>query len=434
MDRSLIWSALGRMSRQGLLPIPIEDISARRISEETNFSIVHTPQQHHHHTVHSFTVTPTKRSFDSSSVHTLLISSDMDCRVNVSLGFLLRNQISNLVGLSPIFAVRPMEPPSLAEEDKLLEQKHMTKALLPLPLPHEELILAHQPSLLLHVHLKHCNVAAQARVCRLTSQSRSESMASRSLPCLSWKRTISSADLSSDTSPSLSLHAFMSCCSNRAYLPILCTGLRSSQATRGTHVSQEALSHLQGTGLALLQLLQEILVVELKDLFHVAEYDVALTSHGLRDILAQKLRNIYLFGHPSLPSVVLSPELELSVEYPHLCPSSPHSLPLQGAPSSSSKFSVGNCQVHDLCRCLLPTGGPPLLELPESLVWLPLHLVHKPSPTLFTATSPSASSKSSALSRTSRMSPRLVGLAGQAQSSSRAGEGGSQQEQVWPAA
>jgi hypothetical protein len=28
MERSLIWSALGRMSKQGLLPMPIEDISA----------------------------------------------------------------------------------------------------------------------------------------------------------------------------------------------------------------------------------------------------------------------------------------------------------------------------------------------------------------------------------------------------------------------
>lgn len=32
MDLSLIWSALGRMSKQGLFPIPIDDISAIRIS------------------------------------------------------------------------------------------------------------------------------------------------------------------------------------------------------------------------------------------------------------------------------------------------------------------------------------------------------------------------------------------------------------------
>lgn len=34
MERSLIWLLLGRMSRHGLLPIPIEDISARRISKK----------------------------------------------------------------------------------------------------------------------------------------------------------------------------------------------------------------------------------------------------------------------------------------------------------------------------------------------------------------------------------------------------------------
>lgn len=32
MERSLIWSQLGRMSKQGLLPIPIDDISAMRTS------------------------------------------------------------------------------------------------------------------------------------------------------------------------------------------------------------------------------------------------------------------------------------------------------------------------------------------------------------------------------------------------------------------
>jgi hypothetical protein len=39
IDLSLIWSALGLMSRQGLFPIPIEDISARRISEKFQFKI-----------------------------------------------------------------------------------------------------------------------------------------------------------------------------------------------------------------------------------------------------------------------------------------------------------------------------------------------------------------------------------------------------------
>lgn len=36
MDRSFIWSALGRMSKQGLLPIPIEDISASLTSAMNN--------------------------------------------------------------------------------------------------------------------------------------------------------------------------------------------------------------------------------------------------------------------------------------------------------------------------------------------------------------------------------------------------------------
>lgn len=34
MDRSLIWFWLGRMSRHGLLPIPIDDISSSRISAQ----------------------------------------------------------------------------------------------------------------------------------------------------------------------------------------------------------------------------------------------------------------------------------------------------------------------------------------------------------------------------------------------------------------
>lgn len=42
MDRSLIWSALGLMSRHGLFPIPIDDISAIRTagSEEKTLKIV----------------------------------------------------------------------------------------------------------------------------------------------------------------------------------------------------------------------------------------------------------------------------------------------------------------------------------------------------------------------------------------------------------
>jgi len=39
MDRSLIWSALGRMSKQGLLPIPIEDISASLTSVMNNNNV-----------------------------------------------------------------------------------------------------------------------------------------------------------------------------------------------------------------------------------------------------------------------------------------------------------------------------------------------------------------------------------------------------------
>jgi hypothetical protein len=39
IDLSLIWSALGLMSKQGLFPIPIEDISARRISENFQFEM-----------------------------------------------------------------------------------------------------------------------------------------------------------------------------------------------------------------------------------------------------------------------------------------------------------------------------------------------------------------------------------------------------------
>lgn len=33
MERSLIWSALGLMSKQGLFPMPMDDISCRRISK-----------------------------------------------------------------------------------------------------------------------------------------------------------------------------------------------------------------------------------------------------------------------------------------------------------------------------------------------------------------------------------------------------------------
>jgi hypothetical protein len=88
MERSLIWSALGRMSKQGLLPMPIEDISAILTA--------------------LFLMACFHSNWDNSSVQAFFTSSDIDCSVNVSFGFRFLNQISNLVGLSPIFAVSPM--------------------------------------------------------------------------------------------------------------------------------------------------------------------------------------------------------------------------------------------------------------------------------------------------------------------------------------
>lgn len=88
IDRSLIWSWLGRMSRHGLLPIPIEDISAIRISR--------------------FRLACFHSSLEISSVQAFLISSLIVCSVQVSPGFRLRNQISNLYGESPTCAVSPM--------------------------------------------------------------------------------------------------------------------------------------------------------------------------------------------------------------------------------------------------------------------------------------------------------------------------------------
>lgn len=55
----------------------------------------------------------------------------------------------------------------------------------------------------------------------LTSHSRSESMARRSLPCRNWNRTMASASCSSLKSD---LATFISCCSSNAYFPILWTG------------------------------------------------------------------------------------------------------------------------------------------------------------------------------------------------------------------
>lgn len=87
IERSLIWFWLGRMSRHGLLPMPIDDISAIRISR-FRFACFHS-------------------NFDISSVHAFFMSSDILCSVHVSSGFRLRNQISNF-GVSPMCAVKPM--------------------------------------------------------------------------------------------------------------------------------------------------------------------------------------------------------------------------------------------------------------------------------------------------------------------------------------
>lgn len=76
------------MSKHGLLPIPIDDISAIRMSR-FRFACFHS-------------------NFDISSVQAFLMSSLILCRVQVSSGLRLRNQISNFVVESPTNAVRPM--------------------------------------------------------------------------------------------------------------------------------------------------------------------------------------------------------------------------------------------------------------------------------------------------------------------------------------
>lgn len=76
------------MSRQGLFPMPIEDISAMRISR-FRFACFH-------------------RSFDISSAHAFLMSSFMLCSVQVSSGLRFLNHISNFVVESPMKAVKPM--------------------------------------------------------------------------------------------------------------------------------------------------------------------------------------------------------------------------------------------------------------------------------------------------------------------------------------
>lgn len=87
IERSLIWFLLGLMSKHGLFPMPIDDISAMRISR------------------FRFACFQSKR--DISSIQMFFVSSDKHCRIHVSSGFRFRNQISNFVGKS-VFAVSPM--------------------------------------------------------------------------------------------------------------------------------------------------------------------------------------------------------------------------------------------------------------------------------------------------------------------------------------
>ena len=59
-------------------------------------------------------------------------------------------------------------------------------------------------------------------------------------------------------------------------------------------VPQEALADEEGKIVAPFQLAQEVVVVEAVDLFDVAENDVPLAPHCLRDILTRQLRNVVL--------------------------------------------------------------------------------------------------------------------------------------------
>lgn len=107
MERSLIWSALGRMSKQGLFPMPIEDISAILTAERV-INKLDLLKVENTHNVPLFLIACLHNNWDNSSIQAFLTSSDIACNVKVSLGFLFLNQISNLVALSPIFAVNPM--------------------------------------------------------------------------------------------------------------------------------------------------------------------------------------------------------------------------------------------------------------------------------------------------------------------------------------
>lgn len=87
-DLSLIWSSLGRISKHGLFPIPMDDISCRR-------SFLFLKAWRHN-------------NLEISSVHASLISAVGAWKRKVSDGFRFRNQISNRNGLSPTCAVKPM--------------------------------------------------------------------------------------------------------------------------------------------------------------------------------------------------------------------------------------------------------------------------------------------------------------------------------------
>lgn len=106
IERSLIWSLLGRMSRHGLLPIPIDDISAMRISilaSETKkfIELERKALRNNDASLPRFLFACFHNSVEISSAQVFLISSFMLCRVHVSPGFRFRNQISNFVGESP---------------------------------------------------------------------------------------------------------------------------------------------------------------------------------------------------------------------------------------------------------------------------------------------------------------------------------------------
>lgn len=104
IERSLIWSLLGRMSRHGLLPIPIDCISVMRISiwrVKQRHLLERKALRNNDASLPRFLFACFHNSVEISSAQVFLISSFMLCRVHVSPGFRFRNQISNFVGESP---------------------------------------------------------------------------------------------------------------------------------------------------------------------------------------------------------------------------------------------------------------------------------------------------------------------------------------------